>query len=73
MSMSQENVQDIERADGTVPPLPDAETDDLGAAMIDNEDDKAVEDRLESEDEEFQDEMQDEGNTDATEEEEGTA
>lgn len=57
--MAKDNVREVER-DETIPPLPDAENDDLAASMIDgaDENDTAVENRLETEDGKFKDEME---------------
>lgn len=67
--MAQEYIQEVERDETVIPPLPDAETDDLGSSMVDDkaeESDAAVEDRLEAEDDEFKDEMEAEADEDAS-------
>lgn len=66
--MAKEYIQEVD-TETVIPPLPDGENDDIAASMVevdDEESDAAVEDRLESEDDEFQDEMDAQADEDAT-------
>lgn len=59
--MAQEHIQEIVTTDDetVIPPLPEAETDDLGSAIIveETDTDAAVDERLAAEDEHLREEM----------------